>query len=207
MEVVLLERIEKLGQMGDVVNVKAGYARNFLLPQEKAMRATKASLAIFEGRKAQLEADNATRKTAAEKIAKVVGGFTVDLIRQASDGGQLYGSVASRDIASDLSEAAGVTVDRSCVRVDRAFKMLGLYQVKIILHPEVAVEITINIARSAEEAKMQKEKGSALSSTDGEDDLAAAAIKAMEAEDAAKAAEVAAAEAAAEEEAAEEDAA
>ena len=182
MQVILLERIEKLGQMGDVVTVRSGYARNFLLPQEKALRATKENITFFETQKKQLEADNLKRKGEAEKIAKKLDGMVVAVIRQASEGGQLYGSVNTKDIASAVTEA-GITIIRKQVHLDRSFKMLGLYPVKIVLHPEVSVFITMNIARSDEEAKIQEERGEALISTDEEEGLADVAVKAVEAEE------------------------
>jgi large subunit ribosomal protein L9 len=153
--------VENLGQMGDVVAVRPGYARNFLLPRQKALRATKDNVAFFDGRKKDLEAQNLKRREEAEKISGKVEGLKVALIRQASEAGQLYGSVTSRDIADAVS-AKGFKVERSQIVMDRAYKLLGLYPVKIFLHPEVSVEITINIARSEEEAKLQEERGEAL---------------------------------------------
>jgi len=161
MQVILLERVENLGQMGDVVNVKPGYARNFLLPRQKALRATKENVVFFEGQKKTLEAENLKKKGEAEKAAKKVDGLKVAIVRQASEAGQLYGSVTARDIADGIN-AKGFKVDRAQVRMDRNYKILGLYPIKVYLHPEVAVEITINIARSAEEAKIQEERGEAL---------------------------------------------
>lgn len=206
MQVILLERVENLGQMGEVVNVKPGYARNFLLPRSKALRATKDNVAYFETQKKHLEADNLKRRAEAEKVGKKVDGIKVAIIRQASEAGQLYGSVSARDIADAVVEA-GFKVDRSQVRMDRSYKLLGLYPVKINLHPEVTVEVTINIARSQEEAKIQEEKGEALISKTAEQEaksLADEAIKRVEAEEKARlAAEAAsAAEAPAAEEAA-----
>lgn len=186
MQVILLERVENLGQMGDVVDVRAGYARNFLLPREKALRATKDNVAYFEARKKDLEADNIKRREEAEKVGKKMDGIKVVIVRQASEAGQLYGSVSARDIA-DAVTAAGFKVDRTQVRMDRAYKLLGLYPVKIALHPEVTCEVTINIARSEEEAKIQEEKGEALIvKRDEEESLAAKAIKALEAKEAAE---------------------
>jgi large subunit ribosomal protein L9 len=161
MQVILLERVESLGQMGDVVNVKPGYARNFLLPRQKALRATKENVVFFDGQKKVLEADNLKRKIDAEKAAKKMNGITIAIIRQASEAGSLYGSVAARDIAAGITDK-GFKVDRTQVRMDQNYKLLGLYPVKIYLHPEVVADITINIARSAEEAKIQEEKGEAL---------------------------------------------
>lgn len=195
MQVILLERVENLGQMGDVVNVKPGYARNFLLPRQKALRATNENKAFFDTQKKVLEAENLKKKGEAEKVAKKVDGLKVAIIRQASEAGQLYGSVTARDIADGVADK-GFKVDRTQVQMDRNYKLLGLYPVKIWLHPEVSVEITINIARSAEEAKIQEEKGEALivkSDREQEASLAAAAIKKLEAEEAAAAAAAAAA--------------
>jgi large subunit ribosomal protein L9 len=196
MQVILLERVENLGQMGEVVNVKAGYARNFLLPRSKALRATQDNVAYFETQKKHLEAENIKKRGEAEKLGKKVDGIHVAIIRQASEAGQLYGSVSARDIADAIVEA-GFKVDRSQVRMDRSYKLLGLYPVKVSLHPEVTVEVTINIARSQEEAKIQEEKGEALISKTAEQEaksLADEAIKKVEAEEKARlAAEAAAA--------------
>ena len=156
MEVILLERIEKLGQMGDVVDVKPGYARNFLLPQRKALRATDANRAAFDEKRAQLEAENLERREEARSVASAMENLSVVIVRQASDNDHLYGSVTTRDVATAVSES-GVTVDRQQVRLDRPIKTVGLHVVRITLHPEVAVGITVNVARSDEEAKMQAE--------------------------------------------------
>jgi large subunit ribosomal protein L9 len=161
MQIILLERVENLGQMGDVVNVKPGFARNFLLPRNKALRATNGNVAHFEAQKKVLEADNLKKKGEAEKVAGKMAGLKVSLIRQASEAGQLYGSVTGRDIADAVS-AKGFTIGKPQVRMERAYKLLGLYPIKVDLHPEVVVEVTINIARSEEEAKIQLEKGTAL---------------------------------------------
>lgn len=161
MEVILLERIEKLGQMGDLVTVKPGYARNFLLPQGKALRATEANKKRFETERAQLEAENIARKGEAEKVAASMEGLSVTLIRAASEMGQLYGSASSRDIANQITEA-GFTVGRSQVELNTAIKTLGLFPVKVSLHPEVSVEVTVNIARSADEAAEQQRLGRAI---------------------------------------------
>lgn len=161
MQIILLERVENLGQMGDVVKVRAGYARNFLLPKGKALRATQDNVTYFEAQKKVLEADSLKKKEEAEKVSKKVDGLTVALIRQASEAGQLYGSVTARDI-SDAVTAKGFKIGKEQVRMDRAYKLLGLYPVRVALHPEVTVEVTINIARSAEEAKIQEERGEAL---------------------------------------------
>jgi large subunit ribosomal protein L9 len=154
MEVILLERIEKLGQMGDVVKVKPGFARNYLLPQRKALRATKDNLKVFEGRRAQLEADNLKRRSEAEAVAKKVDGIKVVLVRQASDTDQLYGSVTPRDIAEAVT-AAGFTIERRQVTLDRPIKTVGLHPIRVVLHPEVIVTVTANVARSEEEAEAQ----------------------------------------------------
>ena len=153
-EVVLLERVGKLGQMGQVVKVRPGFARNFLLPQKKALRATKENLAAFERQKAQLVAQNLDRRSEAEQVAKKMDGVTVVVIRQAGESGQLYGSVTARDIADAVTQA-GFTVGRSQVEIDKAIKTLGLYKQRVVLHPEVAVHVTVNVAQSAEEAAMQ----------------------------------------------------
>ncbi|MEL0106947.1 MAG: 50S ribosomal protein L9 [Rhodospirillales bacterium] len=173
MQVILLERIEKLGQMGDVVNVKAGFARNFLLPQQKALRATEENISTFEAQKAMLEAENAKRRDSASTDAEKVEGMFVPLIRQAGDAGQLYGSVNARDIANEIS-TSGINVDKRQVRLDQPIKALGLYPIRIDLHPEVSVTVTANVARSAEEAAMQEKTGQAVVRTeDGEVEQAA----------------------------------
>jgi large subunit ribosomal protein L9 len=154
MEVILLERIEKLGQMGDVVNVKPGYARNYLLPRKKALRASESSRAVFEQQRAQLEAENLKNREEAERIAKDVDGRTIIIVRQASDSDQLYGSVTTRDIANGITES-GVTIDRRQVVLPNPIKTVGMHPVRIDLHPEVTSEIIANIARSEEEAEMQ----------------------------------------------------
>ncbi len=154
MEVILLERIEKLGQMGDVVNVKPGYARNYLLPRKKALRASEASRAVFQEQRAQLEAENLKNRQEAEGIATEVNGRTIIIVRQASDSDQLYGSVTTRDIANGITES-GVTIDRRQVILPNPIKTVGMHSVQIDLHPEVTTEIVANIARSEEEAEMQ----------------------------------------------------
>ena len=161
MDVILLERVEKLGQMGDVVSVKPGYARNYLLPRHKALRATKHNLEFFEGRRSVLEADNLQRKSEAENVAKKVDGLTVPVIRAAGESGQLYGSVTARDIAEAII-AAGVTVTRQQVMLDRALKTLGLEEIKVVLHPEVSASVVVNIARSRDEAEQQAHLGRAV---------------------------------------------
>lgn len=154
MDVILLERIEKLGQMGDVVTVKPGFARNYLLPRKKALRATEANRAVFDQQRAQLEAENLKHREEAERVAKDMDGMTVVIVRQASDSDQLYGSVTPRDIAAGITEA-GVTADRRQIRLDRPIKTVGMHPVRVDLHPEVSVEVTANVARSEEEAEMQ----------------------------------------------------
>jgi large subunit ribosomal protein L9 len=154
MEVILLQRIAKLGQMGDVVRVKDGFARNYLLPQGKALRSNEASRKRFDRDKAQLEARNLEARKEAEAVAEKLSGQTFVVLRQAGETGQLYGSVSTRDIA-DVSGAGGFTIERSQVRLDRAIKSIGLHEVLIALHPEVEVPITINVARSADEAERQ----------------------------------------------------
>ena len=153
-DVILLERVEKLGQMGQVVKVRPGYARNYLLPQKKALRATKENLTYFESQRAQLEANNLQRKTEATEIGGKLEGLTVVLIRQAGESGQLYGSVSARDVADAVTEA-GFTIEKRQVILDRPIKNLGLHAVRVALHPEVSVTVTANVAQSAEEAEMQ----------------------------------------------------
>jgi large subunit ribosomal protein L9 len=154
LDVILLERVENLGQMGDVVKVRPGFARNFLLPQKKALRATKDNLAYFEKQRAQLEAQNLTRKKEAEQVAGKMDKLSVVVIRQAGESGQLYGSVSARDI-SDAVTQAGFTITRGQVVLEKPIKTLGMFPVKVVLHPEVAVQVTANVAQSAEEAEMQ----------------------------------------------------
>jgi len=154
MEVILLERVEKLGAIGDVVKVKDGFARNYLLPRKKALRANEANRKVFEANRARIEEDNAHRRTDAEKAAKGVDGKSVKLIRQASNTGQLYGSVSARDIAEAL-EGVGAHVAKSQVVLDRPIKAIGVHDIKIALHPEVSVTVKVNVARSPEEADLQ----------------------------------------------------
>ena len=154
MDVILLERIEKLGTIGDVVKVKNGYARNFLLPRGKALRANDANRKVFEANREKIEAQNAERRGAAEKDAKKVDGLKLQLIRQASNTGQLYGSVSARDLAEAL-EAEGHKVAKNQIVLDRPIKSIGVQDVKIALHPEVSVTIHVNVARSPEEAELQ----------------------------------------------------
>ena len=154
MQVILMERVAKLGQMGDVVDVKPGFARNFLLPQGKAMNATDANRAQFDAQKAQLEARNLETKKEAEALADKLGGQQFIVIRQASDAGALYGSVTTRD-AAEAATAEGFSVDRGQVALERPIKYLGLHDVLVTLHPEVDVTFTLNVARSTEEAELQ----------------------------------------------------
>lgn len=155
MEIILLERIEKLGAIGDVVTVKDGYARNYLLPNKKALRSNNANKAVFEANRARIEAENAARRGDAEKAAEGVNGKQIVLIRQSSNSGQLYGSVAVRDVV-DALHADGVTnVTKAMVVLERPIKTLGVFDVKVALHPEVAVTVTVNVARSPEEAELQ----------------------------------------------------
>lgn len=156
MELILLERVEKLGQMGDVVRVKDGYARNYLLPRKKALRATEQNRADFEARRSELEEANAGRRTDAETAARTLDGKVCVLLRQASDAGHLFGSVNARDIAAAASKT-GVTVDRHHVRIDRAIKALGVHHVRIRLHPEVSTTVNVIVARSEAEAETQRD--------------------------------------------------
>ena len=173
-ELILLERVEKLGQMGQLVKVKPGYARNYLLPQKKAMRATKENLTYFETQRAQLEANNLRRRAEATEVGGKIEGLTVVIIRQAGESGQLYGSVSARDIADAVTEA-GFTIEKRQVVLDRPIKNLGLHVVKIVLHPEVSVTITANVAQSAEEAEMQAKGIDPLRLRDEEEEEARAA--------------------------------
>ena len=156
MEVILLERVEKLGHIGDIVTVKNGFARNYLLPNKKALRSNAANLKLFEANKAKIVADNEAKKGDAEKSAKSIDGTSVTLIRQSSNTGQLYGSVAVRDIVEAL-EADGAKVTKSQVVLDKPIKAIGLYDVRVQLHPEVAVTVKVNVARSPEEADLQSQ--------------------------------------------------
>ena len=161
MQIILLERIEKLGQMGDLVNVKTGYARNFLIPQGKALRANKANMERFEAERTQREASNLERRKDAETEAGKMEGLAVSMVRAASEMGQLFGSVTSRDIADAITEA-GFTITRNQVIMDRSIKTLGLTETRIHLHPEVLVTVTVNIARSLAEAETQLKTGVAV---------------------------------------------
>lgn len=157
MEIILLERIEKLGAIGDVVTVKDGYARNFLLPNKKALRSNTANKKVFEANRAKIEADNAARRSDAEKAAEGVNGKQIVLIRQSSNAGHLYGSVAVRDVVEAL-QAEGITnVTKAMVVLERPIKTLGVFDVKVALHPEVVTVITVNVARSPEEAELQSQ--------------------------------------------------
>ncbi len=154
MQVILLERVAKLGQMGETVKVRDGYARNFLLPRGKALRANEANRKVFEANREKIEAENAERRSAAEKESKGLEGVSVQLIRQASNTGQLYGSVTARDLAEAL-EADGVKLLKNQIVLDRPIKAIGLHEVRVALHPEVSVTIKVNVARSPEEADLQ----------------------------------------------------
>jgi len=171
-ELILLERVEKLGQMGQRVKVRPGYARNYLLPQKKAMRATEANLAYFETQRVQLETNNLARKTDAEQVAEKLEGLHVVLIRQAGESGQLYGSVSSRDIADAVTKA-GFTVGRQQITLERPIKTLGLHPVRVALHPEVAVTVTANVAQSAEAAEMQEAGLNPLAEPEEDDETTA----------------------------------
>jgi len=160
-EIILLERVDGLGTMGQIVKVRPGYARNFLLPLKKALRATKANSELFEKQRAQLEAQNAADRAKAETLAAKMEGLKLVVIRQASEMGQLFGSVSSRDIV-EAAEKAGNTLHRTQVQIDTPIKMLGLFPVKIKLHPEVTAKVTVNVARSPEEAQVQAAKGAAV---------------------------------------------
>lgn len=157
MEVILLERVEKLGAIGDIVTVKNGYARNFLLPNKKALRSNAANRKVFEANRAHLEAENAKKREVAIANSKGIDGKVVTLIRQASNTGQLYGSVSARDLA-DLLHADGAHVTKAQIVLDKPIKAIGLHEVRVVLHPEVSVQIKVNVARSPEEAELQ-EKG------------------------------------------------
>lgn len=158
-QVILLQRVENLGGMGDVVTVKPGYARNYLLPQSKALRATKENIAYYEAQKANLQKLNAEKKGDSEKIAKAIEGNKVVIVRQASESGMLYGSVTARDIAEELSTASKQSVTRGQVMLNQNFKSIGVFKVDISLHPEVKVTISVNIARTPAEAEAQEKTG------------------------------------------------
>ncbi|MEO9514589.1 MAG: 50S ribosomal protein L9 [Paracoccaceae bacterium] len=171
MQVILLERVAKLGQMGDVVDVKPGYARNYLLLQGKALTASKANIASFEAQKAQLEARNLETKSEAEALGERLDGQQFIVIRQASDGGSLYGSVTTRDAAEVASEG-GFSIDRKQVVIETPIKELGLHEMRVVLHPEVEVTIKLNVARSAEEAELQA-SGKSIQELAAEEEAAA----------------------------------
>lgn len=171
MQVILLERVAKLGQMGDVVNVKPGYARNYLLPQGKALRASGDNIKSFEARKAELEARNLETRKEAQDVAGRLDGETYVVIRQASDGGALYGSVSTRDV-TDLLAEAGIQVERRQVVIGAPIKTLGLHKVSITLHPEVEAEVSLNVARSTEEAELQA-SGKSIQELAAEEEAAA----------------------------------
>jgi large subunit ribosomal protein L9 len=180
MQVILLERVEKLGQMGDEVKVKDGFARNFLLPKKKALRATKSNREYFHTQKSQLEARNLERKGEAQKVADKLAGKTFMLLRQAGDRGQLYGSVSPRDIADAIS-AGGFSVDRTQVPLDKPIKSIGLAPVNVVLHPEVRVSVTINVARTEDEADRQARGEDVLSERTPEEEASAEATANAEA--------------------------
>ena len=169
MEIILLERVEKLGQMGDVVSVKPGYARNYLLPQGKALRANRVNREKFETEKAQREADNLARRSDAETESAKMDGLAVSMVRAASEMGQLFGSVTSRDISDAVTEA-GFTIARTQVVMDKSIKTLGLHDIRIRLHPEVTVTVTVNVARSLDEAETQLRTGVAVTGLADDDD-------------------------------------
>ena len=179
MQVILLERVEKLGQMGDEVRVKDGFARNFLLPKKKALRATKANREYFQTQKVKLEAHNLERKKDAEAIAKKLDGQSFMLIRQAGDRGQLYGSVTPRDVAT-VMEAGGFKVDRHQINISQAIKSIGLFKLPVVLHPEVKVTITINIARSEDEAERQARGENVLAERSDQEEASSAAEELFE---------------------------
>jgi large subunit ribosomal protein L9 len=183
-ELILLERVEKLGQMGQLVKVKPGYARNYLLPQKKALRATKENLSYFESRRAQLEANNLQRRSEATEIAGKLEGLSVVVIRQAGESGQLYGSVSARDIADAVTQS-GFTIEKRQVVLERPIKTLGMHSVRLVLHPEVSVTVTANVAQSAEEAEMQAKGIDPLRRRDEEEEEEAARAQAAPAEAAA----------------------
>ncbi len=166
MDVILLERVDNLGSMGETVRVKPGYARNYLLPAKKALRATNENKAYFESQRAALEKHNAEKRDEAGKLAKKLEGLKITLIRNAAEGGQLYGSVTTRDIADAVTTQSKINIDRTMVQLNAGFKMIGLFPVTLSLHPEVKIDIVVNIARSEEEAKIQAKTGKALVAED-----------------------------------------
>ncbi|MDP7142726.1 MAG: 50S ribosomal protein L9 [Alphaproteobacteria bacterium] len=196
-QVILLERVDNLGELGDVVSVKPGFARNYLIPQSKALRASQANIAYFEAQKAEIVKKNDAKKKDAEKDAEKLKGLKVAVIRHAAEGGQLYGSVSARDIAETISEKIGLKIGRGMVTLNDAFKTIGLFDVNVALHPEVKVDVVVNVARSEDEAKIQEETGKPL--------IIVSAAEAEQEEAAAKAEAEAAANAEADAEAAEAD--
>ena len=183
MEVILLERIEKLGQMGDVVTVKPGFARNYLLPEKKAVTATTENKEHFESQRGQLEAQNLEQKSEAEKVGKKLDGQKIIMVRQAGDTGQLYGSVSARNIASGVTEA-GFSVDRHQIKLENPIKMVGLHPVQVALHPEISVSVVVNVARSEDEAAIQNRTGEAIVSGDDETDAVEELVEELDAEEA-----------------------
>ena len=179
MQVILLERVEKLGQIGDVVKVKDGFARNYLLPKKKALRATNQNRDYFETQRVQLEARNLERKTEAQAVAGKLESKSFVLLRQAGDRGQLYGSVSPRDIA-DIVSAGGFSISRSQVPLDKAIKTIGLFPVSVVLHPEVRVHVTINVARTDDEAERQARGEDVLAERAPEEEAAEAAAEVFE---------------------------
>jgi large subunit ribosomal protein L9 len=175
MQVVLLERVEKLGQIGDVVKVKDGFARNYLLPKKKALRATKSNLEYFETQRAQLEGRNLEQRKEAEQVAKKLQGKSFTMLRQAGDRGHLYGSVSPRDIA-DVVTAGGFSIARGQVPLDKAIKAIGLHEVFVVLHPEVRVPVTINVARTDDEAERQTRGEDVLAEAPEEEEAAPAPV-------------------------------
>ena len=173
MQVILLERVEKLGQMGDEVKVKDGFARNYLLPKKKALRATDANREYFKTQKSQLEARNLAQKKEADSVSGKLSGKIFAMLRQAGDRGQLYGSVSPRDIA-DVITAGGFSVSRGQVPIDKAIKTIGLHEVNVVLHPEVRVKVTINVARTEDEAERQARGEDVLAETADEEAAEAA---------------------------------
>ena len=179
MHVILLERVEKLGQMGDVVKVRDGFARNYLLPKKKALRATKQNRSYFETQRTQLEARNLERRSEAQAVAQKLEGKSFVLLRQAGDRGQLYGSVSPRDIA-DVIGAGGFSISRSQVPLDKAIKTIGLFPVSIVLHPEVRVQVTVNVARTEDEGERQARGEDVLAEKTPEEEAAQAAADVFE---------------------------
>ena len=179
MEVILLERIEKLGQMGDLVTVKPGFARNFLLPQKKAVTATEEHKVQFEGQRAHLVAQNLEQRTEAEKVGKKLEGKKIVIVRQAGDAGQLYGSVSVRDIANGVIEA-GFSINKNQIKLANPIKSIGLHAVAVNLHPEVSVSIAVNVARSIDEARIQDKTGSINVDSEAKDDSVELLIKELD---------------------------